>query len=246
MSRRFTRRQWVQFAGCCAAGLGALDSFAVEPFWLEVTEHDIAVPGLPHSLQGFRIAHLSDLHLRSIGRVHESVFAAVRALEPSLVVLTGDSIEDENHLGVLEELCRQLVASGRDVIATLGNWEHWGRVSVRRLHETYARAGARLLGNESLVLGNGIVLVATDDSCSGHDDLASALSHVPSGAVRLFSPTRPEYSTIFLPARPVSISVSPVIPMAGRCGRSERPSGFPPVQGGFVPGCMRAARGKST
>jgi len=186
MSARLTRRQFVRIAGCCAVGLGALDALAVEPSWLEVTEHDLPVPGLPHSLQGFRIAHLSDVHLRAIGRVHESIFAAVRAMEPNLIVLTGDCIEDENHLELLQELCAQLAAKGRDVIATLGNWEHWGQISMRKLHDTYARAGVTLLVNKSTALANGIVLLATDDACSGYADLASTLSDVPTGAARLF------------------------------------------------------------
>jgi uncharacterized protein len=186
MSLRFTRRELLRIAGCCAAGLGALDAFVVEPSWLQITEHDVPIPGLPHGLQGYRIAHLSDVHLSELGRIHDSILVAVRERAPNLIVLTGDSIEDEGALGALTELCRGLSAEGREVIATVGNWEHWGHVSMPKLQEAYARAGARLLGNESALLGSGIAVIATDDFCSGNADLEAALSQPSSGPARLF------------------------------------------------------------
>ncbi|WP_437562798.1 MULTISPECIES: metallophosphoesterase [unclassified Sorangium] len=185
MSLKPTRRVFLG-AGCCAAAACAVDGLAVEPSWLEVTEHDVPVAGLPRALDGFRIAHLSDLHLRALGGVHDKAASAVRSHGADLVVMTGDSIEDEGALGALEELCRRLAAPGREVVATLGNWEHWGHVPLRRLDEAYARAGARLLGNESTLLRSGIAVVATDDFCSGHDDVESALSRAPASPVRLF------------------------------------------------------------
>jgi uncharacterized protein len=185
MIRRVTRRAFLH-ASCCVAGIAAVDGLAIEPSWLEIAEHDVPIPRLPAALQGFRIAHLSDVHLRGLGRVHDKAIDAIRRLEPDLVVLTGDSIESESSLGVLEEFCRRLAAPGREVLATVGNWEHWGRVPLRRLSEVYARAGATLLGNESVLLKRGVSIVATDDFCSGHDDLRASLANVPSAPARLF------------------------------------------------------------
>ncbi|MDI1479402.1 metallophosphoesterase [Polyangium sp. y55x31] len=186
MPKRLSRRDLLRVAGCCAVGIAALDAFALEPSWLEIAEHDVPVPGLPRGLEGFRIAHLSDLHLSSLGSVHDAVLAAMKAFQPNLVVLTGDSVEDPNALGVLSEFCRALAANGREVVATVGNWEHWGEVPMVELRRAYVRVGAKLLGNESARLTSGIAVVATDDACSGHHDLASALRDPPAGAARLF------------------------------------------------------------
>jgi uncharacterized protein len=186
MPKRFSRRDLLRAAGCCAVGIAALDAFAVEPSWMQLSEHDVPIPGLPRGLEGFRIAHVSDLHLRSLGRIHDALLAALEAQNPNLVVLTGDSIEEASALGVLEELCRAIATSGREVIATVGNWEHWGEVPMQDLRRAYQRAGAKLLGNESTRLSSGIAVLSSDDFCSGHEDLSAVLRDPPAGAARLF------------------------------------------------------------
>ena len=168
-----------------AAALGGY-AVAIEPAWLDVTEHDVPVPRLPRALAGYRIAQLSDLHLHSLGRVHDQVFSALRARSVQLVVITGDAVDREVALPVLTELCHGLAANGCAMLATLGNWEHWGDVPREALRAAYARAGARLLGDESLRLDAGVAVIATDDSCSGNADVATALRAVPPADVRLF------------------------------------------------------------
>jgi len=180
------RRKLLQLCGCGVVGLAAIDTFVVEPGWLEVVERDIPVPKLPANWQGFRIAHLSDVHLQNLGRIHDSAFAAIQKTNPQLVVLTGDTIEDPAALRVLEDFCRSLAKDGREVVATIGNWEHWGHVDLVDLERSYKRAGVRLLGNESLLLKSGLAVVATDDYCSGHDDARLALQNAPKDAIKLF------------------------------------------------------------
>jgi predicted MPP superfamily phosphohydrolase len=186
MLSRIDRRKFLGVAGCCAVGFASVDALVIEPSWLEVIEQDVPIPGLSSGLHGFRIAHISDLHLHRIGRLHEALVAALQKAAPDLVVLTGDSIEASNALGVLADLCRSLTASGREIVATAGNWEHWGNVEMSELDKAYKRCGVRLLGNESTLLASGISVIATDDHCSGYDDVRAALKNVPIGAIRLF------------------------------------------------------------
>jgi predicted MPP superfamily phosphohydrolase len=168
-----------------AAALGGY-SVAVEPAWLDVTEHDIPVPGLPRGLAGYRIAQLTDIHSSALGRVHDRIFAALRARSIQLVVITGDAVDRESALPVLTELCHGLAANGCAMLATLGNWEHWGEVPRQALRAAYERGGARLLGDESILLEAGVTVTATDDSCSGNADVATALRVVPRADIRLF------------------------------------------------------------
>lgn len=186
VSEGLDRRKFLRIAGCCAAGLAAVDTFIIEPSWLDVIERDFPIAHLPKNLYGFRIAHLSDVHLRRLGRLHDAVFEAIQRIDPQLVVLTGDSIESSEALRELETFCRALAKSGREVIATSGNWEHWGHVDKAELAEAYARAGARWLGNESVLLRSGIAVIATDDDCSGHADMSAALRNIPSSPLKLF------------------------------------------------------------
>lgn len=173
---RLSRRAWIRGGLCCAGLLAGVDAIAVEPRWLVVSRHDVPVPGLPGALSGYRVAQLSDLHLTSLGSLHDAVCREVAAFDPHLVVLSGDAVESEAALGALQELCGRLAAPGRDIVATLGNWEHWGDVPLPALDAAYSRVGARLLGNESAALPTGPRIVATDDFCSGHDDIGAALS----------------------------------------------------------------------
>lgn len=150
-----------------------------------MTEHDVPVPGLPGSLEGLRVAQLSDLHLASLGHIHDRVVGEIRSRDPQLVVLTGDAIEEAASLGALKELCRALAGPGRTLLATRGNWEHWGEVPFGDLRAAYTAVGATLLGDESLAVGEGLVVVATDDGCTGHARPAAAFKDPPAGAARL-------------------------------------------------------------
>jgi predicted MPP superfamily phosphohydrolase len=161
----FTRRRILTATGIAAAGI-AVDALAIEPRWLDVTEHDVPVAKLPSSLEGFTIAHVTDAHLKAIGPVEEAIHAAVRTQNVQLVALTGDIIDTPRRLSVLRDFCAALRRPGLDAISTLGNWEHWGRIAPSALGKAYADVGVRLLVNESSISG-GIRIHATDDSTAG-------------------------------------------------------------------------------
>ena len=244
MPSRVDRRKFLQVAGCCAVGFAAVDALVVEPSWLEVLEQDVPIPKLPKSLHGFRIAHLSDLHLQRMGRLHEALIAAIQKTAPNLVILTGDSIEDPSALAVLTDLCRLISTDGREVVATVGNWEHWGHVEMAELDKAYARGGVRLLGNESRMLTSGISVVATDDHCSGYDDVQAALRNVPVGSARLFLTHAPG---IFdkLPAEAPSFDLG----LAGHTHGGQiralgAPLWAPPGSGRFRAGMYDTAKGR--
>jgi uncharacterized protein len=187
------------FCACAAAGV---DAVLVEPRWLTVSRHEIAVPGLPGALAGYRIAQLSDLHLTSLGSLHDAVFREVTAFDPQLVVISGDAVESEGALTSLTELCRRLAAPGRDIVATLGNWEHWGHVPLLAVDAAYRRAGARLLVNESAAVPSGPRILATDDFCSGHDDIGAAIGTWSPSPVTLFVTHAPGLCDALPPSMP--------------------------------------------
>lgn len=152
---------------------GVLDAVVIEPNWLEVTTHAVSVPKLPRGLDGFTIAQVTDAHLQAIGAVEESIADALRAHNVQLLVLTGDIIDSGARLDVLQDFCRGLRTPGMTMIATVGNWEHWGRVAVAELAAAYQRANARLLVNDATILPDGVKVFATDDSTGGTPELGS-------------------------------------------------------------------------
>lgn len=127
-----------------------LDAFLVEPHRLEVTQHRLA-----QSRSALRAVQITDLHLGSVGRLEREVCARINALEPDLILFTGDIVDDN---GALEGLQTMLGLIGRDVpkVAVLGNWERWGHVDTRALGELYGRFNGRLLINESMRIGTSI------------------------------------------------------------------------------------------
>lgn len=159
-------RRRLLFGAAAAAGGAALDAFAVEPAWLSVSQHAVRVPGLPRALDGFKLAQITDAHLRRVGRVEQAIVESVRREQVQLVVLTGDFVDRPAGLGVLAELCSALRGVGAELVATLGNWEHWAGFLPLALAKEYERLGARLLVDEAVVV-RGVVVAGTDDGYAG-------------------------------------------------------------------------------
>ena len=175
-----------------AALLTVVDAFGIEPRWLRVTEHDVPVAKLPKILNGYRIAQVTDAHLKHIGLIEEAIIREIGQRDASLVLLTGDMINNPLHLHVLEEFCQNLKSRGRTVLATLGNWEHWAHVPVSLLQKIYQSQKVKLLINESVSIGSAICISATDDSTGGIVLIDKTVSDCTAVAVKLFLTHSPE------------------------------------------------------
>lgn len=166
VERAHSRRAFLVGTGLLALGVG-VDALVIEPNWLDVSRHEVPIAGLPQRLDGFTIAQVSDAHLKELGTVEEAILRVVRAESIQLILLTGDIVESVFRLGLLQEFCMALRKSGTAVLATLGNWEHWGRLPLVELSKAYTRTGAKLLVNEGVVLPDGMRVYATDDATGG-------------------------------------------------------------------------------
>jgi predicted MPP superfamily phosphohydrolase len=116
-------------AATVAAGAG-LAWGLFEAQWVACRRLELPVPRLPQQLDGFRILHLSDLHLGSLSLNALALRRAVRwanTLSPDLVVLTGDLLARQRGESVLREALAAL-PSRHGVFAVLGNVD----VSVTR------------------------------------------------------------------------------------------------------------------
>lgn len=165
LRQHITRRRLLVAAGAVGAA-AAIDAFAVEPAWLDVHRSSVLVESLPSALDGFTIAQITDAHLTTLGRVETAILAAIRSASPQLVVLTGDLVDSLDHANALAELCAELSRTGAQVVATLGNWEHWGQIDRAALRRIYQRSDTPLLVDQWRESG-GLSLYATDDSTGG-------------------------------------------------------------------------------
>jgi len=129
----------------------------------------IAVPKLAASAAGYRIVQLTDVHIGPIlgERFAKAVVAKVNALQPDLIVITGDLVD-----GRLDELrphvepLRQLHATD-GVYAVTGNHEYYWNPGAWLEH--LRSLGLQILRNEHVTIRDAFELAGVDDSSAGED-----------------------------------------------------------------------------
>ena len=171
---------WTYVAGLVVCGYGIL----VRRKWFVVTDVEVKVRGLDPKLDGYRIAHLSDLHIGTMtprARGDKWVRAA-NARTPDLAVVTGDMVTSgtEFHEDIAAVVGGLQAKDG--VFVSMGNHDYFGDGEPLITH-LHAR-GARVLRNEGTLLdrdGAGLYLAGIDDTWTKRDDIARALAGRPAG-----------------------------------------------------------------
>jgi len=113
---------------------------------LKVRRLTLDLPALPEAFDGFRLLHLSDLHLLQFGTVPNQLLRVLPTLHADLAVFTGDykrhTFTDDapipGWMGRLRAACR----TRHGAIAVLGNKDNAG------MKQTFAPYGIDLLINE--------------------------------------------------------------------------------------------------
>jgi predicted MPP superfamily phosphohydrolase len=178
-----------------AIGLGtpvvaAAHASQIEPFWPEFHELPMSLPNLPAGFDGFRIAHLSDLHVSPrVPRDYlAAVIGAVNRMRPDLVVLTGDLVTHGSYQ--VDQACKLLARLEAPALVTFGNHDY-GRLRritgdeadvASTLENTLRAQGQRVLRNAAIPLERGgarIWFTGLEDLWSGRFSPAAALASVP-------------------------------------------------------------------
>jgi hypothetical protein len=113
---------------------------------LEVTHPRIRLRRLPKAFDGFRIAHLSDLHVGPFMSTEEirKYVAICNQQKPDLVALTGDFITwDSSTQGAVVEALAGLKAPF-GIFGCLGNHEAWERIEDS-ITQLFATKGVKIL-----------------------------------------------------------------------------------------------------
>lgn len=159
---------------------------------LRVVSNSVVLPRLPRAFEGYRVLHLSDLHIDLDPTFVTTLIRCVAGLEYDLCILTGDY---RNHTyGSCAEavtgMLRLLPLLRRPCFAVLGNHDRLSMVSPLEA------AGCRFLLNERVTIekdGAVLSLIGVDDPCVvGAHSLEHALQDAPSEELRLLlahSPT---------------------------------------------------------
>jgi predicted MPP superfamily phosphohydrolase len=129
---------------------------------LAVDLHD-----LPEAAEGLRVVQLSDVHISRVLRIESvrAIVEQVNALEPDLLVMTGDLVDEVDERcpplpRFIDEIARLRARLG--TLAVLGNHE----VCTARPHQAIAhlrRAGFTVLGNEGVEPVPGLLVIGLND-----------------------------------------------------------------------------------
>jgi len=186
---KLNRKQFILKLVLGSISFVVLDSFWLETYFIEWTEHDIS----ESESNKIKAIHLTDLHLHSIKSVHKSIAERINKERPDVIFFTGDSVERNKNLPVLEEFL-SLINSRIPKIAILGNKESSGRVDLLKLKDIYENHNGILLINEPYLLktkNREINIIGLDDLVHGNPDfrkstedidkslLTIALNHCP-------------------------------------------------------------------
>ncbi len=139
-----SRRRFLSLGIAGVAGTVVADSVWYEPQALQLEK--IAFP--TSSTGGsIRLLQVSDLHLSSFNSYFARVAKQVADLQPDLIVLTGDYLEEERNIRGVLSFLKELKAT-HGIYAVQGNWEYWSRLEGENLRRHFAGAGVKLLINE--------------------------------------------------------------------------------------------------
>jgi predicted MPP superfamily phosphohydrolase len=189
MKTKFSRRDFLHVLKTIFLSLLSLGSGSMmygilgEPVWLDVEQVEIVLPRLPRSFSGFRIIHISDIHIGGwMNRKRLSdVIELAGKQKPDLVVMTGDYVIgrswDKDLDDAADDFVKEVSRLTADylVLGILGNHDH--KMNVEKVREMLSNCGVVELNNDVYSLRQG-------DDClhvAGVDDVRmkkARLDHV--------------------------------------------------------------------
>ena len=170
---------------------------------LELNRYTVASERLPEGFDGYRIAHVSDLHNTEMGKENEKLLTMLREAAPDMIAITGDLI-DCRRTDI--EVALQFTAAAMEIAPcyfVAGN--HEARISgYDELKERLTEQGVVVLDDKRIELerfGETIVLLGVNDPAFQNVFLSDEAESVMKGKLKEFSAGGNEF-TILLSHRP--------------------------------------------
>jgi uncharacterized protein len=167
--QRVSRRRFLGAAATATVGAIGFYTWRIEPHRLEVVRRQLPIRNLPSSLSGRSLVQISDVHVGP--RVDDDyvlqVFRRVDALEPDIVIFTGDFISyHEQIFSQMVPVYRRFPRGRMATLGILGNHDYgpnWAHPEIAaRVVETVEPCGVKILRNEISQV-EGLQVVGLDD-----------------------------------------------------------------------------------
>ena len=190
----------------------ALLTFIIGTTWsntaLELNSYTVSSDRLPEAFDGYRIAHVSDLHNAEMGKDNEKLLTMLREAEPDIIAITGDLIDSRN---TDIEIALEFTGAAMEIAPcyyVTGN--HEARVSeYDELKEGLTEQGVAILDDERIELvlsGKTIALLGVNDPSFQTDYLFGDSETVMKSKLQEVSDAENEF-TILLSHRPELFNV---------------------------------------
>ncbi len=200
--RKFLKLSLASTLGTAVMGVGGFAyAHDIETGWVEVVHLPLELPRLPAAFDGYRLAHISDIHMGSgmtLARLHQFV-DLVNAEQPDAVAITGDFVTSRPVTAALAALRDGLSRlQPRDItVAVLGNHDHWTDAAAVR--HMLREAGILDISNGLHTLRRGAAmlhLAGLDDYWEGLARLGDVLAQLPREGAAVLLEHEPDFADI--------------------------------------------------
>lgn len=171
--KKVSRRKFLKRSILASFGLLFLNSFWFEKYIIDWNQLNLNKT----NKKSIKVIQISDLHIDSIQNFHKSLAEKINAKKPDLIVITGDAIDINGNLSVLDEFL-QLINVSIKKYAITGNWEYWGKIDLLSLKAIYSKYNCDLLINENRTLSihnRSISIIGIDDYVGGNADFSKSV-----------------------------------------------------------------------
>lgn len=149
---------------------------------LEITSHDVVIPDLPASFEGYEIAFMTDTHVTGFMRedFYRRCVEEVAARDVDLVLLGGDFVSWKADIELMARVLLTDLRAKDGVWAVLGNHDYW--TDPDAVVAAMTARGVRFLVNRSTRITRGpdvIDLIGIDELYRGTPDIEATFRGVP-------------------------------------------------------------------
>ena len=207
MPHKISRRTFLKalatstLAGTGAGAGGYYYAYNTEVFDYEIVQREFILPRVDPAFDGYRITHISDIHVDSANMNREHLRHAielVNAQKTDLTVITGDLLSgftDDVAQTIIDEF--QNFVSAEPILNVWGNHDWWsGPTWVKPM---MYEAGLHTLANDVYTIerdGKYLHIGGVDDWWENHSDINKVVNQLPDDSCAILLAHEPDYADI--------------------------------------------------